>query len=621
MKRAILFVAFAALCGAQTTVNGGRDYKGTLKASGSVSVVDFSGAGSTSPVKAGTSGSRPTACTQGQVYFATDVAAGQNLYFCTVTGSPGVWTQMSGSGGGGGNGISAYISSLMAGPDLTRTITGATHGFATTALLVGMYDNSSPRNAIQAGWTVNSSTYDVTITFASPQSNYYVVINGGTGPQGAAGTAGAAGPTGANGATGATGATGPAGSNGTTGAAGAIGPNGVAGSSGTNGAGYFAASTSSLAVGSGSTAFTTQAGLAYSAGARVRASSAADGTNYMEGLVTAYSGTTLTVNVTASGGSGTHADWNINLVGQPGTNGAGSGTVTSVAFSGGLIAVTNPSAAASMTVAGTSGGLPYFSSASTWGSSGVLAANGVVLGGGAGTAPTVTSADSTTTHALFATAGAPAFRAIASGDIPTLNQSTTGTAANVTGTVGVANGGTGTGGTLSGLVRGSASAMTAAELSGDATTSGSNVVTLNVQHKTRFGCFNFGADNASADLADADIGPQGRVFMVPVAATVTEITVAANAGTPNVIVQKNHAGAATDLVSGTLATGAAGIVACAATGAACLDGSAKSGTVTLVTAGSANVLAAGDWIQTKTGSGFASTGAKRLSVCVTYTVN
>ena len=39
MKRAILLVTFAALCGAQTTVNGGRDYKGTLKASGSVSVV------------------------------------------------------------------------------------------------------------------------------------------------------------------------------------------------------------------------------------------------------------------------------------------------------------------------------------------------------------------------------------------------------------------------------------------------------------------------------------------------------------------------------------------------------------------------------------------------------
>ena len=100
MKRAILFVTFAGLCGAQTTVNGGRDYKGTLKASGSVATVDFTGAASTAPAKAGTLASRPTACTQGHVYFATDAAAGQNLYFCTTTGTPGVWTQMSGGSGG-----------------------------------------------------------------------------------------------------------------------------------------------------------------------------------------------------------------------------------------------------------------------------------------------------------------------------------------------------------------------------------------------------------------------------------------------------------------------------------------------------------------------------------------
>jgi hypothetical protein len=42
----------------------------------------------------------------------------------------------------------------------------------------------------------------------------------------------------------------------------------------------------------------------------------------------------------------------------------------------------------------------------------------------------------------------------------------------------IAQGGTGTGSTLTGLVRGSASAMTAAELSGDVTTNGSNAVTL-----------------------------------------------------------------------------------------------------------------------------------------------
>jgi len=39
--------------------------------------------------------------------------------------------------------------------------------------------------------------------------------------------------------------------------------------------------------------------------------------------------------------------------------------------------------------------------------------------------------------------GAPTFRAIVANDIPTLNQNTTGTASNVTGTVAIANGGTG----------------------------------------------------------------------------------------------------------------------------------------------------------------------------------
>lgn len=83
------------------------------------------------------------------------------------------------------------------------------------------------------------------------------------------------------------------------------------------GRGYVATSTTSLAIGTGSKAFTTQSGLAYTNGARVRASSAAGTTNWMEGLVT-YSGTTLTITVTKTNGSGTHADWNLNLVGEPG---------------------------------------------------------------------------------------------------------------------------------------------------------------------------------------------------------------------------------------------------------------------------------------------------------------
>ena len=75
------------------------------------------------------------------------------------------------------------------------------------------------------------------------------------------------------------------------------------------------------------------------------------------------------------------------------TNGSGSisiaatnfGTVTSVAqtFTGGLISVSGSpitsSGTLALTVAGTSGGIPYFSSASTWASSGVLTANALVI--------------------------------------------------------------------------------------------------------------------------------------------------------------------------------------------------------------------------------------------------
>jgi len=73
------------------------------------------------------------------------------------------------------------------------------------------------------------------------------------------------------------------------------------------------------------------------------------------------------------------------------------GSVTSVAqtFTGGIISVggspITTSGTLALTVAGTSGGVPYFSSASAWASSGALTQYGVVLGGGAGGAPTSTA--------------------------------------------------------------------------------------------------------------------------------------------------------------------------------------------------------------------------------------
>ncbi len=65
---------------------------------------------------------------------------------------------------------------------------------------------------------------------------------------------------------------------------------------------------------------------------------------------------------------------------------------------------------------GAIGGVPYYPTATTMESSAKLAQYGVVVGGGA-TGPATISASTTTAHALFATAGAPAFRGIATTDL------------------------------------------------------------------------------------------------------------------------------------------------------------------------------------------------------------
>lgn len=74
-----------------------------------------------------------------------------------------------------------------------------------------------------------------------------------------------------------------------------------------------------------------------------------------------------------------------------------AGAVSSVAqtFTGGIVSVSGSpitgSGTLALTVAGTSGGVPYFSSGSAWASSAALTANALVIGGGAGAAPATTT--------------------------------------------------------------------------------------------------------------------------------------------------------------------------------------------------------------------------------------
>jgi len=94
----------------------------------------------------------------------------------------------------------------------------------------------------------------------------------------------------------------------------------------------------------------------------------------------------------------------------------------------------------------------------------------------------------------------------------------------------IRQGGTGTGSTLTGLVRGSASAMTAAELSGDATTSGSNAVTLATKHKTFVrSIVIFLPTTADTNLAQIYFGQ---------AVTLTRIACSTNVGTVDIQLDK-----------------------------------------------------------------------------------
>jgi hypothetical protein len=164
--------------------------------------------------------------------------------------------------------------------------------------------------------------------------------------------------------------------------------------------------------------------------------------------------------------SGTYPNFTIT------SNDAYVGTVTSVGITAGTgITVSNSpiTSSGSMTV-GVSTKLANFVNLS---GSGLIAQNGsgalnaVTITGGTGISvahgngtsgnPTISLASGygdtlnpytskTANYFLAApdgTAGVPTFRAVVAADIPTLNQNTTGTASNVTGTVAIANGGTG----------------------------------------------------------------------------------------------------------------------------------------------------------------------------------
>lgn len=72
------------------------------------------------------------------------------------------------------------------------------------------------------------------------------------------------------------------------------------------------------------------------------------------------------------------------------TSRGGGGTVTSVSWTGGIVSIANQTTTPAFTIAGTSGGVPYFSSSSAWASSAAGTSGHLMTWGGAGNQPTAT---------------------------------------------------------------------------------------------------------------------------------------------------------------------------------------------------------------------------------------
>lgn len=127
---------------------------------------------------------------------------------------------------------------------------------------------------------------------------------------------------------------------------------------------YAATSTTSLAVGTGSKSLTIEVGKSFQIGQSVRVASTASPTNYMDGQVTAHNNGTgaLTVNVTATGGSGTIAAWTISIL--P----AGAGSFVTLTGTETLTNKTLTTPVLSGTASGTTAGrVGYNSGAMTYG--------------------------------------------------------------------------------------------------------------------------------------------------------------------------------------------------------------------------------------------------------------
>jgi hypothetical protein len=306
------------------------------------------------------------------------------------------------------------------------------------------------------------------------------------------------------------------------------------------------------------------------------------------------------------------------------TNGAGTisiaatgstGTVTSVSFTGGIVSVATATTTPALTVAGTSGGIPYFSSASTWATSAALAANSLMIGGGAGAAPATTTTGTGVVTALGVNTGSAGAFVVNGGALGTPSGGTvtnlTGTASiNINGTVGATTPATGAfttvtlpSGSFSTILQGSPSATASATYTLPVAAPAANGYVLS---STTAGVMSWSAASAGmtypgAGIANSTGSAWGTSYTTSGSGTVLALTTSPVFTTPNL--GTPSAGTLTSCTGLPISTGVSGLgtgvatalgVAVGSAGAVVVNGGAlgtpSSGTLSSCTVDGTNAV-------------------------------
>lgn len=165
--------AFSAITSGTNTTATMTLGSGSMLVTGGTAVINFGTAGATTPARKGTAAAiTGSTCGTGEMGFATDATAGQNIYLCTATNT---WTQVAGGGSAGAfgsiTGGTNTSAAMVVGSGASLAVTGSGTIKATSVV------DSAGLSVLLAGAT-SSAVNQVTATNAATGSGPSLAASG-----------------------------------------------------------------------------------------------------------------------------------------------------------------------------------------------------------------------------------------------------------------------------------------------------------------------------------------------------------------------------------------------------------------------------------------------------------